>query len=513
MRAWRLTSAMGKITGFLEYGREDTQYRPVEDRLDDWNEVQTDPPVEAVKKQAARCMDCGIPFCNNGCPLGNIIPDWNDLAFRDKWEDAIARLHSTNNFPEFTGLICPAPCEAACVLGINQDPVTIKQIEWEIIRNAWEQGWIEPVKPEKRSGRSVAVVGSGPAGLAAAQQLSRAGHTVTLFEKQDRVGGLLRYGIPDFKLEKWIIDRRLDQMREEGVQFQTGVNVGVDLTVADLRKSFDAVLLTTGSEHPRDLPVPGRELDGVHFAMDFLRQSNKRNAGDTIPEDEVILATDKHVIVLGGGDTGSDCIGTSHRQGAKSVTSIELLERPPNERADSTPWPEWPLMFRTSSSHLEGGERILRAPHQDAHRRGRARDVAARHRSALRRARRERAADDGGGPGQRVRAAGGPGAPGHGLRAPGPGGARRRARREARRARQRGGRHAWVRDQRTGRVRGRRLPARPVARGLGDLGGPGGGARRRSVPLGSDAPPVPHLGLVAPQAHLSARETPFGVGR
>ncbi len=349
---------MGKVTGFLEYGRENTPYRPVEERLEDWNEVQQDPPVEAVQKQAARCMDCGIPFCNNGCPLGNIIPDWNDFAFRDKWEDAIARLHSTNNFPEFTGLVCPAPCEAACVLGINQDPVTIKQIEWEIIRRAWEEGWIKPVKPEKRSGRSVAVVGSGPAGLAAAQQLSRAGHTVTLFEKQDRIGGLLRYGIPDFKLEKWIIDRRLDQMREEGVQFQTGVNVGVDLSVADLRKSFDAVLLTTGSEHPRDLPVPGRELDGVHFAMDFLRQSNKRNAGDAIPEDEVILATDKHVIVLGGGDTGSDCIGTSHRQGAKSVTSIELLERPPNTRAESTPWPDWPLMFRTSSSHEEGGERI-----------------------------------------------------------------------------------------------------------------------------------------------------------
>ncbi len=349
---------MGKVTGFLEYGREDTPYRPKEERLGDWNEVQQDPPVPAVQKQAARCMDCGIPFCNNGCPLGNLIPDWNDLSYRDKWEDALARLHSTNNFPEFTGLVCPAPCEAACVLGINQDPVTIKQIEWEIIRRGWDEGWIKPVKPEKRTGRSVAVVGSGPAGLAAAQQLNRAGHTVTVFEKNDRIGGLLRYGIPDFKLEKWIIDRRLEQMREEGVQFQTGVHVGKDLTAADLRKNFDAVLLCLGSEQPRDLPIDGRELDGVHFAMDFLRQSNKRNAGDEIPEDEIVMATDKHVIVLGGGDTGSDCVGTSHRHGAKSVTSIELLERPPNDRADSTPWPQWPLMFRTSSSHLEGGERL-----------------------------------------------------------------------------------------------------------------------------------------------------------
>ncbi len=347
---------MGKPTGFLEHGRENTPYRPVEERLRDWNEVQADPPVEQVQRQAARCMDCGIPFCNNGCPLGNIIPDWNDLVYRDKWEDALARLHSTNNFPEFTGLVCPAPCEAACVLGINQDPVTIKQIEWEIIRKGWEEGWVHPQKPERRTGRSVAVVGSGPAGLSAAQQLTRAGHTVTVFEKSDRIGGLLRYGIPDFKLEKWLIDRRLEQMREEGVAFQTGVHVGEDLTASDLRKSFDAVLLCTGSEVPRDLPVPGRELDGVHFAMDFLGQSNRRVAGDDVHE-APILATDKHVVILGGGDTGSDCIGTSHRQGAKSVTSIELLERPPDARDSSTPWPQWPLMFRTSSSHEEGGER------------------------------------------------------------------------------------------------------------------------------------------------------------
>ncbi len=349
---------MGKVTGFLEHGREDTAYRPKEERLDDWNEVQTDPPVEQVQRQAARCMDCGIPFCNNGCPLGNIIPDWNDLAYRDKWEDAIARLHSTNNFPEFTGLVCPAPCEAACVLGINQDPVTIKQIEWEIVRRGWDEGWIKPVRPTKRSGRSVAVVGSGPAGLSAAQQLNRAGHTVTLFEKADRIGGLLRYGIPDFKLEKWVIDRRLEQMREEGVSFQTGVNVGVDLSVAELRKSFDAILLTLGSETPRNLDVPGRELDGVHFAMDFLPQQNRRVAGDEVPGGDAILATDKHVVILGGGDTGSDCIGTSHRQGAASVTSLELLPRPPEGRHESEPWPlSKKYYFNVSSSHAEGGER------------------------------------------------------------------------------------------------------------------------------------------------------------
>jgi glutamate synthase (NADPH/NADH) small chain len=348
---------MAKVTGFIEYGRENTPYRPPAERVRDWHEVQLDPSPEAVKKQAARCMDCGIPFCNNGCPLGNIIPDWNDLAYRDKWQDALTRLHSTNNFPEFTGLVCPAPCEAACVLGINQDPVTIKQVEWEIIRRGWEEGFVVPLRPERRSGRSVAVVGSGPAGLAAAQQLSRAGHSVTVFEKSDRIGGLLRYGIPDFKLEKWLIDRRLDQMREEGVVFQTGVQVGIDLSTAELRRHFDAVLLCMGSEQSRDLPVPGRDLSGVHFAMDFLAQNNKRVAGDAIADEETILATGKHVIVLGGGDTGSDCVGTSHRQAAKSVTSIELLERPPDQRDRSTPWPNWPLMFRSSSSHDEGGAR------------------------------------------------------------------------------------------------------------------------------------------------------------
>ena len=348
---------MGKVTGFLEYRREDTPVRPVEERLEDWREVQKDFDVEQARTQGARCMDCGIPFCNSGCPLGNIIPDWNDLVYRDKWEDALTRLHSTNNFPEFTGLVCPAPCEAACVLGINDDPVTIKQIEWELSRRGWDEGWIRPVLPERRSGRSAAVIGSGPSGLAAAQQLSRAGHSVTVFEKNDRIGGLLNYGIPDFKLEKWLVDRRVDQMRREGVAFQTGVGVGVDLSVAELRRGFDAVLLCCGSETPRDLQVEGRELAGVHFAMEFLTQQNRRGRGDRIEPAEEILATDKHVVVLGGGDTGSDCVGTSHRQGAKSVTSIELLDRPPDGRSASTPWPMWPLMFRSSSSHDEGGER------------------------------------------------------------------------------------------------------------------------------------------------------------
>jgi glutamate synthase (NADPH/NADH) small chain len=348
---------MGKATGFLEFRRADTPYRPVAERLRDWREVQADPATEDVRVQAARCMDCGVPFCNDACPLGNIIPDWNDLLYRDRMQEALTRLHSTNNFPEFTGLVCPAPCEAACVLGINDDAVSIKQIEWEIIRNGWDQGWVVPVKPERRSGRSVAVVGSGPAGLAAAQQLNRAGHTVTVFEKNDRPGGLLTYGIPDFKLEKWIVERRIEQMREEGVSFQTGVHAGVDLSAAELRQGFDAVLLCCGSEQPRDLPVEGRELAGVHFAMDFLTQQNRRGRGDSLDPAGEILATDRHVVILGGGDTGSDCVGTSHRQGARSVTSIELLERPPDERASSTPWPLWPLMYRTSSSHLEGGER------------------------------------------------------------------------------------------------------------------------------------------------------------
>jgi glutamate synthase (NADPH/NADH) small chain len=349
---------MGDVRGFLKFKREPTHYRRVDERLHDWKCVQEDFPRERTKEQAARCMDCGIPFCNQGCPLGNIIPDFNDLVFRDKWEDALVRLHSTNNFPEFTGMVCPAPCEQACVLGINQDPVTIKQVEWEIVQRGWAEGWVRPMRPERRSGRSVAVVGSGPAGLSAAQQLTRAGHTVTVFEKSDRIGGLLMYGIPDFKLEKWVIDRRLGQLREEGVIFQPGVHVGVDYTVADLRKNFDAVLLCIGAEVPRELEVPGRELAGVHYAMEFLPQQNRRVAGDVVPASEEILATGKHVVILGGGDTGSDCIGTSHRQGARSVTSLELLPRPPDGRHESEPWPlAKKYYFNVSSSHAEGGTR------------------------------------------------------------------------------------------------------------------------------------------------------------
>ncbi len=350
---------MADVRGFLKHERAKAPYRPVDERLGDWRWVQADFPQQKTREQAARCMDCGIPFCNDGCPLGNVIPDFNDLVFRDKWEDALARLHSTNNFPEFTGAVCPAPCEQACVLGINQDPVTIKQVEWEIIRRGWEEGWVKPKPPERRTGRSVAVVGSGPAGLSAAQQLSRAGHTVTVFEKADRIGGLLRYGIPDFKMEKFVIDRRLEQMREEGVSFQTGVHVGVELSVFELRKGFDAVLLCLGAEQPRDLPVPGRELAGVHFAMEFLPQQNRRVAGDEVPAGEAILASDKHVVILGGGDTGSDCIGTSHRQGARSVTSLELLPQPPQGRHESEPWPlAQKYYFNVSSSHAEGGERL-----------------------------------------------------------------------------------------------------------------------------------------------------------
>jgi len=347
---------MGKETGFLEYAREETPHRPVKERIHDWQEVIEVPPLEKVRNQAARCMDCGIPFCNNSCPLGNVIPDWNDLMYRDKMREALVRLHSTNNFPEFTGRVCPAPCESACTLAINEDPVSIKQIEWTLVRHGWEQGWIEPVKPERRTGHTVAVVGSGPGGLAAAQQLGRAGHSVTIFEKNERVGGLLQFGIPEFKLEKWIVDRRVQQLVDEGVELKTGVEVGVDLSVSDLRERFDAVVLCMGSEKPRDLPIDGREFSGIHFAMEYLTQQNRRSNGLTISGSD-ILATDKHVIVLGGGDTGSDCVGTAHRQGAKSVTSIELLDRPPVARSLQTPWPQWPLMFRTSSSHEEGGRR------------------------------------------------------------------------------------------------------------------------------------------------------------
>jgi glutamate synthase (NADPH/NADH) small chain len=346
---------VGKVTGFKEYTREMPARRPIAERVHDYFEVYQPFPEEKVRVQAARCMDCGIPFCHTGCPVTNIIPDWNDMVYRDHWKDAIRVLHSTNNFPEFTGRICPAPCEAACVLGINEPPVTIKLIEKTIVDRAWEEGWIQPEPPDVRTGKRVAVVGSGPAGLAAAQQLNRAGHFVTVFEKADRIGGLLRYGIPDFKLEKQVVDRRLDQMMAEGVEFQTGAHVGGNIPAQDLRKEFDAVLLSGGAENPRDLKVPGRELKGIYFAMQFLPQQNKVVAGDEVREQ--ILATGKRVVIIGGGDTGADCLGTSHRQQAKSVHQFEIMPMPPAQRHSSTPWPLWPLQLRTESAHEEGGKR------------------------------------------------------------------------------------------------------------------------------------------------------------
>lgn len=348
---------MGKITGFMEIAREVPSRRPVTERVNDWFEIYQPFPDEKVKAQGARCMDCGLPFCHTGCPLNNLIPDWNDLVYQHRWREAIRQLHATNNFPEFTGRVCPAPCEAACVLGINEPPVAIKTIERAIIDHAWDHGWIVPEPPSAKTGKRVAVVGSGPAGLAAAQQLARAGHDVTVFEKADRIGGLLRYGIPDFKMEKHHIDRRSAQMEAEGVTFRTNCHVGVDVTADDLRKNFDAILLAGGAEHPRDLVIPGRELRGIHFAMDFLPPNNKRNAGDAIPEHQWVSAEGKHVIIIGGGDTGADCLGTSHRHNAASVRQFEIMPMPPSQRAGSTPWPLWPLMLREESSHEEGGER------------------------------------------------------------------------------------------------------------------------------------------------------------
>ena len=346
---------MGKVTGFMEYTRELPQRRDPAVRIKDWFEIYQPFPDDHLQTQAARCMDCGVPFCHTGCPLTNIIPDWNDLVYRGQWKEAVRQLHATNNFPEFTGRICPAPCEAACVLGISEPAVTIKQIEKTIIDRAFEAGYIVPELPAVRSGKRVAVIGSGPAGMAAAQQLARAGHDVTVFEKSDRIGGLLRYGIPNFKMEKHLIDRRLEQMRAEGVKFETNAHVGGNVPVEDLQREFDAILLAGGAEQARNLNVPGRELKGIHFAMDFLPQQNKVCEGDTV--EGQILATGKHVIIIGGGDTGADCLGTSHRQGARSVTQFELLPKPPDTRSPATPWPMWPMQLRIESSHEEGGTR------------------------------------------------------------------------------------------------------------------------------------------------------------
>src|SRR5581483_11941780 len=348
---------MGKVTGFLEYSREVAQRRPVSERINDWFEIYLPFSEENVSSQGARCMDCGIPFCHNGCPLNNIIPDWNDLVYRGRWKEAVRVLHSTNNFPEFTGRVCPAPCEAACVLGINEPPVTIKQIEKTIIDRAFREGWIRPEPPEFRTGKRVAIVGSGPSGLAAAQQLCRAGHSITVFEKNDRIGGLLRYGIPNFKMEKHLIDRRLEQMRAEGVEFMINAHVGDNVAVEDLRRDFDVLLLAGGAQQPRDLAVPGRDLTGIYFAMEFLQQQNRRDEAESVAEAASITATGKHVVIIGGGDTGADCLGTAHRQKALSVRQLELLPEPPRERSPQTPWPMWPMQLRVESSHEEGGTR------------------------------------------------------------------------------------------------------------------------------------------------------------
>lgn len=347
---------MGKPTGFIEYPREAPPKRPVQERKQDFRDVYLRLPIHQVTEQAARCMDCGVPFCQSGCPLGNVIPDWNDLVYRERWEEAFLRLRSTNNFPEFTGRICPAPCESACVLGINEPPVTIEQIEKEISERAWDEGWVTPRPPIARTGKTVAVVGSGPAGLAAADQLNRAGHHVTVFERHDRIGGLLRYGIPDFKLEKHVVDRRIELMEEEGVTFQTNTEVGKNYPVKEL-ETFDAVVLCGGATKPRDLPIPGRDLHGIHFAWDYLWQQNKRNAGDSLDGVPPIDAAGKHVIVIGGGDTGSDCIGTANRQQAASITQFELLPVPPKARPDDQPWPFMPMLLTTTSSHEEGADR------------------------------------------------------------------------------------------------------------------------------------------------------------
>ncbi len=350
---------MADPKGFLKYGRELPHRRSVEARKHDWIELYEEFPDASLQKQAARCMDCGIPFCHQGCPLGNIIPDWNDLTYRSRWREALDELHATNNFPEFTGKLCPAPCEAACVLGINQEPVTIRRIEESLAMRGWAEGWIAPEPPDvlMRTGKTVAVVGSGPAGLAAAQQLNRAGHTVTVFERDDKIGGLLRYGIPDFKMEKWVLDRRLKQMEEEGVVFTTGVDVGADITADELRARFNAIVLAGGSTKPRDLPVEGRELSGVHFAMEFLPQQNKRVAGTWQADLPQLTAEGKKVVILGGGDTGADCLGTVLRQGATEVYQFEIMPKPPNERDETMPWPHYPMTLRTSAAHEEGGER------------------------------------------------------------------------------------------------------------------------------------------------------------
>jgi glutamate synthase (NADPH) small chain len=358
---------MADPKGFLTHGREVAERRAVEERVQDWGEVYPGGPGRAllpiIKTQAGRCMDCGIPFCHEGCPLGNIIPEWNDLVWRGDWDGAMDRLHATNNFPEFTGRLCPAPCETACVLGINQDPVTIKNVEVAIIDRAWESGYVRPQPPEWLSGKTVAVIGSGPAGLAAAQQLTRAGHTVAVYERADKIGGLLRYGIPEFKMEKSVLDKRLDQMRREGTVCRAGIDVGEDLTADQLKDRYDAIVLAVGATLPRDLPATGRELDGIHQAMEFLPQSNRASLGVEVPDQ--ITAHGKHVVIIGGGDTGADCLGTSTRQGAASITQLEIMPEPPGDRPANQPWPTYPMIFRVSSAHEEAGDRVYAVSTQE----------------------------------------------------------------------------------------------------------------------------------------------------
>ena len=348
---------MGKPTGFMEIARRDRSYLPEAERIKNYDECTVPLTEPEARQQGARCMDCGIPYCHNGCPVNNIIPEWNDMVYQGEWKEALRILHSTNNFPEFTGRICPAPCEASCTLNITDQPVTIKTIEVSIVEKGWEEGWIAPRIAKHRTGKTVAVVGSGPAGMACAQQLARAGHSVVLYEKNARIGGLMRYGIPDFKMEKHVIDRRMAQMRAEGVEFRPNSHIGVSIPIEEIREKFDAVVLTGGAEHPRDMPVPGRELDGVHFAMEFLTQQNRRLNGEPLGNWPEILATDKHVVVIGGGDTGSDCVGTSNRHGAASITQLEIMPKPPEKEDKALTWPDWPMKMRTSSSHDEGCER------------------------------------------------------------------------------------------------------------------------------------------------------------